>query len=172
MAGKESAPRNGGALQRREAGTNPFLALQQAMNRDFDSLVKRFFGNEAWPDFPMLTDWPKWEPIGPRVNVSEKDGVIHVEAEIPGMESKDLEVSMTDNVLTLKGEHKEEKEEKGKDVHRKEFSYGSFQRSIPLPARVQAEKAESVFEKGILKLTLPVVQEERERIKKIPIKVG
>jgi len=172
MAGKEPAPRNGGALQRREAGTNPFLAMQQAMNRDFDTLVKRFFGDEAWPQYPKISDWPTWEAIGPRVNVSQQNGMILVEAEIPGMESKELEVSVTDNVLTLKGEHKEEKEEKDKDVHRQEFSYGSFQRSVSLPARVQADKAQSSFDKGILKLTLPVVQEERDRIKKIPIKVG
>jgi HSP20 family protein len=106
------------------------------------------------------------------VNVSEKDGVIQVEAAIPGMDDKELDVSIRDDVLILKGEHKEEKEEKGKEIHRKEFTYGSFERTIALPARVQADKAEAKFEHGVLTLKLPVVQEDRARVKKIPIKAG
>jgi len=152
----------------------PFRALQQQINRDFDEMFKNPFGSGGWLDWPKWpsVDWPKWEEIAPRVNVSEKDGVIQVEAAIPGMDSKNLEVSLQDDVLTLKGEYKEEKEEKGKEVHRKEFSTGSFERTISLPARVQADKAEAKFEKGILRLTLPVVAEDRERVKKIPIKVA
>ncbi|MFI5400843.1 MAG: Hsp20/alpha crystallin family protein [SAR324 cluster bacterium] len=150
----------------------PFRALQQQINRDFDEMFKSPFGSGGWLDWakwPSM-EWPKWEEIAPRVNVSEKDGVILIEAAIPGMDSKNLEVSLQDDVLTLKGEYKEEKEEKGNTIHRKEFSSGSFERAITLPARVQADKAEAKFEKGMLKLTLPVVAEDRERVKKIPIK--
>jgi len=153
---------------------SPFRALQQQINRNFDAMFKNPFREGDWLDWPKWPsiDWPKWEEIAPRVNVSEKDGVIQIEAAIPGMDSKNLEVSVRDDVLTLKGEYKEEREEKGKEVYRKEFSTGSFERTIALPARVQADKAEAKFEKGILKLTLPVVQEDRERVKKIPIKAG
>lgn len=172
MTGKEPVVRNQGTAQRSESGYNPLVALQTAMHHDFDALVKRFFRDEAWPAFPKLDGWPVPSDIGPKVNVSEKDGVIEVEAQVPGMESKDLDISIMDNVLSLKGEHKEEKEEKGKEFHRKEFSYGRFERSVPLPARVQADKAVASFEKGVLKLTLPVVQEELQRVKKIPIRVG
>jgi len=150
---------------------SPFRALQQQINRNFDAMFRNPFREDwlDWPKWPSI-DWPKWEEIAPRVNVSERDGVIEIDAAIPGMDSKNLEVSVRDDVLTLKGEYKEEKEEKGKEFHRKEFSTRSFERTIGLPARVQADKAEAKFENGILKLTLPIVQEDRERVKKIPIK--
>jgi HSP20 family protein len=151
---------------------SPYRTLQQQINRDFDAMFKNFFHDDTWPDWsawPAMTT-PKWEEIGPRINISEKDGVIQVEAAIPGMDNKDLDISVRDDVLTLKGEHKEEKEEKGKEFHRKEFNYGSFERTVALPARVLADKAEAKFEKGILRLTLPIVQEDRARVKKIAIK--
>jgi len=166
MASKEPTIRTENTPVPREAAYSPFYALRRRINRDFDSLFNRFFP-EDWPAWP---NWAGESEIGPRVNVAEKDGVIHVEAEVPGLESKDLDVSVTDNILTLKGEHREEKEDKGKETIRKEFSYNSFQRSIALPARVQADKAEASFDKGILRLKLPVAQEDRERVKKIPIK--
>jgi HSP20 family protein len=165
MTGKEPASRTEATPVPRETAYSPFYALQRRINRDFDALFNRFFSDE-WPA------WPSESEIGPRINVSEKDGVIQVEAEVPGLESKDLEVSVNENILTLKGEHREEKEEKGKEMIRKEFSCKSFQRSIALPARVQAEKAEASFDKGILKLKLPMAQEDRERVKKIPIKAA
>ena len=175
MTGKEMGARNEGSLVPREVARTPFEALRRSINRDFDSMFKRFFSDDVWPAWPA---WPaKGESAGskefwPLVNVTEKDGVIQVEAEVPGMDSKELDVSVVENMLTLKGEHKEEKEEKGKETYRREFSYGSFERNIPLPARVQADKAEATFEKGILRLKLPVLQEDRERVKKIPIKVA
>ena len=168
MAGKEPVVRTENTPVPRDTAFPPFYALRRRINRDFDALFNRFFSDE-WPAWPAWSSEPE---IGPRVNVSEKDGVILVEAEVPGLESKDLDVSVTDNVLTLKGEHREEKEEKDKEMIRREFSRSSFQRSIALPARVQADKAEASFDKGILKLKLPVVQEDRERVKKIPIKAS
>ena len=84
---------------------SPFRTLQQQINRDFDSMFKNIFSGDTWPDWPRwpAIAWPKWEEIGPRINITEKDGVIQVEAAIPGMDNKDLDISVRDDVLTLKG---------------------------------------------------------------------
>jgi HSP20 family protein len=89
-----------------------------------------------------------------------------VSAELPGMDDEDIEVSLSRDVLTISGEKKQEKEEKGRDYYRAERSYGSFRRSIPLPAEVNADKVDAVFSKGVLTITLPKTAkaEGRKRI--------
>ena len=107
----------------------------------------------------------------PRVDVSETDMEVKVSAELPGMDEKDISVELQDDVLTLRGEKKSEQEEKGKNWFRREQSWGSFQRSIELPAGVDAGKAKAQFKKGVLVFTAPKRPEEQAQRKTVPIQV-
>jgi HSP20 family protein len=141
-----------------------FLTIQDEMNRLFDD----FFGRSAGSIGPATrTEWE--EAWSPSVDVSEtKDNVI-VNAEIPGMSKEDVKVTVQDNILTLSGEKKQEKEEKNGSYHRIERSYGSFRRSFTLPTFVQADKVKAAYKDGILKITLPKTEEVKS--KEIPISI-
>ena len=118
--------------------------LKQEMDRVFD----RFF-ESRWEELPALGDWV------PKVDVSETKDAVVVKAEVPGMEAKDLQASLQENVLTITGEKKQEKEDKDERYHRVERSYGSFTRSMRLPAGVDAGKVNAAFKNGVLTVTLP-----------------
>ena len=108
----------------------------------------------------------------PRVDISESDKEFQVTAELPGMDEKNLDISLANSVLTLKGEKKEEKEDKRKDYYRMERSYGMFSRTIPLPEGVDLEKVEASFREGVLTVTLPKMVEAQKERKRIPIKAA
>lgn len=134
------------------------VSIQDEMNRLFDD----FFGRPLTR--PECED--AWSPS---VDVSEtKDNVI-INAEIPGMSKEDVKVSVQDNVLTLSGERKQEKEEKNANYHRIERNYGSFRRSFTLPTPVQPDKVKATYKDGILRITLPKTEEVKP--KEIPISV-
>jgi len=107
-------------------------------------------------------------PWGPAVDVRETENEVIVEMEIPGLGPEDLNVSVTDGTLTIKGEKKLEREEKRGDFRLAERSYGSFSRTVALPKQVKADKAEAVQRQGVLKITLP--KTEKSRAKKIDVK--
>jgi HSP20 family protein len=102
--------------------------------------------------------------------VSETDKEIKVSAELPGMDEKDIDVSLTRDSLTIKGEKKQETEDKGEDYYRMERSYGSFTRSIPLPIEVDTDKVQATFKKGVLEITLPKTARAIQETRKIPVK--
>jgi HSP20 family protein len=135
------------------------------MNRLFDDF---FGGFSLSPWAPLERGVP--QVFTPRVDVSETDTEIKVSAELPGMEEKDIDVSLTRDTLTIKGEKKEESEEKGKDYYRMERSYGSFTRSIPLPVEVNTDKVEATFKKGVLDITLPKTAKAIGETKKVAVK--
>ncbi|HYF48185.1 MAG TPA: Hsp20/alpha crystallin family protein [Planctomycetota bacterium] len=141
---------------------DPFTSLQREMNRLFEEFHRGFdlapFGED------LASGWM------PRVNVSESDKEICVTAELPGMDEKDIDVQLSGDTLTIKGEKKEEKEEKDRNWHRVERSYGSFHREIVLPAEVEAEKTEAKFSKGVLTVTIPKSKQAQKEQKKIEIK--
>lgn len=95
------------------------------------------------------------------------DNVV-IKASLPGLKPEDVEISLIGDILTIKGEHKEEKEVKEKDYFHKERRYGSFSRSLQIPASVKSDKAEALFEDGVLTLTLP--KAEKEKPKQIKVK--
>lgn len=140
----------------REA-THPMLGLQQSVNRLFDE----FF--DGFGLTPFVGDFV------PQVDMVENDREFKVSVELPGLEEKDVNVTLAHNLLTISGEKKEEKEDKGKNYYRMERSYGSFRRSIPLPDEVEADKAEATFKKGVLTVNLPKTAEAQNR-KRISIK--
>lgn len=140
---------------------NPMAGFQKEMNQLF---------NNFFTESPFAA--MKWneETFNPKVNVAETDTNVQITAELPGMEEKDIDVSLAENTLTIKGEKKKESEEKNKNFHRVERSYGYFQRSLPLPAEVEVDKVAANFKNGILNITLPKSQASKAKSKKIEIK--
>ncbi len=111
-----------------------------------------------WEDFFRRTFPVRWEEgdvLRPAVEVSETDKEVIVKAEVPGLDKKDLSLSITDDVLVIKGETREEKEEKKKNYYRREIRYGAIYREVPLPAEVEADKAKARLRKGILEVRIP-----------------
>ena len=110
----------------------------------------------------------------PSVDVSETDKEVEVKADLPGMDEKDVEVSLANGVLTIKGERKAEKEDKDekKNFHRVERSYGLYRRSIALPCEIDEDKVKANFTKGVLTVTMPKTAEAKSKVRKIAIKGG
>jgi len=121
------------------------------------------FWREPMLGFPSLFQDASY----PAVDVSEKDGVVTVKAELPGLDPGDVEISIEDEGLVLRGEKKFEDAEKKEDYHRIERSYGAFARIIPLPGKVKEDEVKARFEKGILTITLP--RDEKAASHSIPI---
>lgn len=138
----------------------------EEMDRFFDSLFPR-----GWMR-PLRWDWPAWPSMPfegkmPRVDVIERDDEVVVRAELPGVDKKDLDVSMTDQTVTIKGStSQEEKEEKG-EYYRCEISRGSFSRTVTLPAEVDGAKAKARFKDGVLELVAPKVEKAKRRSIKV-----
>lgn len=140
---------------------NPFALLRQEMNTLFDNFSR---------GFEMEPFTGRFGAFSPSVDVRENDKEIKVSAELPGMDDKDIDVSLTKDALTIKGEKKEEKEDKGKDYYRIERSYGSFSRTIPLPTEIDIDKVKAEFKKGVLTVILPKSAQAIKEMKKIPVK--
>ena len=103
----------------------------------------------------------------PALDISESEELVTVKAEMPGMEPGDIDAYIEGDSLVLSGEKKRESEEKGENFHRVERSYGSFQRVVPLPCKVRADKVSAKYDKGVLKITVP--KNERYKCRKIEI---
>ena len=130
-------------------------------------MFENFFrGTDLWP-----FSTAELEPVAfyPGVDVLETETEFRVKAELPGMDEKDVHVSMAQNTLTIKGEKKEETENKGKNYHQMERHWGAFYRAIPLPVGIDATKADASFKKGVLTVTLPKTEEAKKEAKDIPI---
>jgi len=108
----------------------------------------------------------------PSVDVKESDKEFIIRAELPGVEEKDIDVTVTNDAVTIKGEKKEEKEDKGKNYYYMERSYGSFNRVIPLSAETEAGKAEASFKNGVLNITVPKSANSKTKGTKVPIKAS
>ena len=132
---------------------DPFLTLQHDMNRMFDDFFNRSFGLH-----PIGFD-QGWEQFQPRIDVIDDEKKIKVTAELPGLEEKEIKLTLTQNTLQISGEKKVESEDKGQNYYRMERSYGTFRRSISLPCEVDADNIKATFKKGILIVVLPKIIE-------------
>lgn len=125
---------------------------------------------KMWYGFPFhgLTEDidATWSP---RLDVSENDKEIEITADLPGLEKQDIDVSIEDDLLTIKGERKQEKEEKGKQYHSIERRFGAFYRSLRLPAEVKTDKINASFKDGVLKVKIPKVKSSKKKVKQIEV---
>ena len=119
-----------------------------SMKQEMDRLVDRVF-EAKWNELPALGEW------APSMDISETKDSLVAKIEAPGMDEKDIQVALQENLLTIKGEKKHEKEEKDEHFHRVERSYGAFTRSVRLPVAVDASKVTATFKNGLLTVTLP-----------------
>lgn len=130
---------------------------------DLDSIFEDFFRR------PILLD-PLSRDIVPRIDLYEKDNKVIVKAELPGVEPEKVDLSVDGNLLTIRGEKKQENEVKEKDYYRLERSYGSFERAVELPAAVNADETKATYRKGVLEIELPKVEEEKKKKIRINVK--
>ena len=138
--------------------TRNFLPLVPDMD-----MFDRFFNDLALPDF-----FGEERVVVPAFDISETEKEYVVSGEIPGMDAKDIDITLLDGCLIVKGEKKQEREEKEENYHRVERHYGSFERSFRIPERVKTDKLDATYKDGILKLTLP--KAEVIEAKKIEVK--
>jgi len=135
------------------------LGMQREINRMFDSF---FRGSLA--DADELTAW------SPSVDVAERENECVVKVELPGVQRDDVKITLQDNMLTIRGEKKQEKESKDASYHRVERTYGSFQRTFTLPTAVKADKVDANYKDGILTITLPKAEEAKARQIEVRVK--
>ena len=139
---------------------SPFEVLHREINELFDGYNRGFGG------------------LGRRLSgsagfeLSETDEEIRVKVELPGMDEKDIAVELEEGMLVIRGERKEEKETRKRNYHVAEMSYGSYHRTIPLPAGIDCEKAQAKFKHGVLTLALPKTDEVRADRRRIPVSAG
>lgn len=138
---------------------NPFISLQREIDRLFTDFTSNFpaFGNGR-------------ADLLPSMDVTETDKDIEITAELPGLEEKDVQINISDNLLTIRGEKKAEKEEKDKNYRLVERSYGSFERTLQLPAGINADAIKASIAKGVLKVTVP--KPAAAQAKKIEVKAA
>ena len=155
MALIDIIPWRGSQLARRD---DPFNYLRSQINRVFDDA----FDGGRWP----VGDG---SVFAPQLDVTDSDKEVRICAELPGIEAKDLDVNVTDNTLTISGEKRSERSSEEKGRHWTERSYGSFERTIPLPAEVDGDNAKTEFKNGVLRITLPKRPGGKTRAKKIRV---
>ena len=143
--------------RRRLQPWRPFSVLD-----DWEQRLEHLFGPSHTPFFGGQGPWQEAEWT-PTVEVFDKDDQLVVNAELPGMKEEDIDVSVENSTLTIKGERKAENEVKEADYYRCERYYGSFYRSIPLPSRVDSDSIEASYENGVLSITLPKTGEDKPK---------
>ena len=131
------------------------------MEHYFDKFFRHPFSMMT-PSF-AFRDFPKLGELSPTVDIFEEGNDLVVKAELPGIKKEDLNVTLTENRITISGEKKQEKKVEKKDYHRIESSYGSFTRSFRLPENVNGDKAKSSFKDGMLDIRIPKTEEAKQK---------
>ena len=147
----------------------PFSEITR-WEREMDRMFEGFLGRR------LRSFWPErwWPATGveittPAVDLYEEKDDIVVKAELPGMEKDNIEVNLSDNRLTIKGEKKKEEEVQKEGYYRSERSYGSFVRTLELPSEVQTEKVKAAFKNGVLEIRLPKTEEAKKKETKVKV---
>jgi HSP20 family protein len=148
-----------------EPGWEPFLSLRREIDKLFDDMTwrpSRLFEMRPWTRVPTL----------PAADIVEKDGDFVMTLDVPGMDEKDIEVKLSDNAVTIRGEKTEEKQEEKEDYRLSERRHGSFVRTFSLPDSVDADKISAAYDKGVLKLVLPKTDSAKKKQRTIEVKAA
>jgi HSP20 family protein len=166
-------PEAGRPVARRESW--PFARLQSEIDRLFEDFAAGSwhspFRRAVFDAEPFWRGEVSWGKV-PAVDIAETTKGYEITADLPGMDEKNIEVKYADGTLTIKGEKKDEKEEKKENYYLSERNYGSFQRSFRVPEGVDPDKVEAAFKNGVLTVTLPKTPEAQKKEKRIEIKQG
>lgn len=181
-AAKKSAPKETTTVSKTEpAAPSPYDPWRSMadLREEVDHLFERFVNGLPTLKFGRgVLEWPTSHhlfqagAISPRIDIGETDGQYEVTAELPGMDQKDVELEIRDNVLTMKGEKSEERDEKKKDYRVTERRFGRFERTFPLPEEVDESKISAEFKKGVLTVTLPKSAKAQKSARKIDVKAA
>jgi HSP20 family protein len=158
---------------------SPVPDVWRTVRGDMDRLFDRFIGRSGLPSLRRMFDLEPWwrdeSSFGinaPAVDVTEDDNAYKIAAELPGMSEKDIDISVTGDVIVLKGDKRQEREEKEENRYVSERSYGAFQRTFALPDGVDRDKIGAEFARGVLTVTLPKTVDAQKRQKRIEVKVA
>ena len=153
----------------------PFESFRREVDRLFDDfsggMWRSPFGRSFFDIEPFRRTEAAFGSV-PAVDVTQTDKGYEITAELPGMEDKDVEVKLANGVLTIRGEKRDEKEEKNKDYYLRERSFGSFERSFQVPENIDTDKISAGFKKGVLTIMLPKSAEAQRAEKKIEVKAS
>ena len=146
--------------------TDPFLRMRREMNRLFDDVFSGFGGFGLPGAFgPALQQMP----AAPKIDVSETENEIQIKAEMPGIDQKDVEVLLEDDRLIIRGEKKEEREDKDRNYHVRERVQGVFSRTLPLPFAPDPNQVKAEFKDGVMTITIPKPQEVKQKQHRIDV---
>jgi len=149
---------------------NPWAMIQR-LSEEMDRMFENF-GMGRWPLSTRLgrgSETGRAAMWSPQLEVYERDNQLMVCADLPGMKKEDIQIELTDDMLTIQGERRQEFEDTQEGYRRSERSYGSFYRSIPLPEGVDGEKAQASFEDGVLKITMPLPAQQKPHGRRIEV---
>lgn len=147
----------------RDGALSPFERMHEEMDRLFDDFLPQISERrDSGARFGALAS----------VDLSETDDALELCVDLPGMEEKDIDVTLRDGALTIRGEREDESEEKRKNYYRSERAYGAFSRTVSLPCEVDEEAIDAKFKKGVLTVHLPKTQKAKEHERKIAIKAA
>jgi HSP20 family protein len=141
---------------------DPFLIMQRRMNRLFNEFMNETLDHQPFGDF--------YEAFIPRVDIIEDENEVRVKADLPGMEEKDIDISLNRDVLTIRGEKRSNREEESWQFHRVERSFGTFERQIPLGVEIDTDKVSAEYKQGVLIVILPKLAESAVKTRKIEVK--
>jgi HSP20 family protein len=147
----------------------PFDDLRHEVDRLFEDFGR---GNWMRPFESMRPLFRTVDWAAPAVDIAEKDKAFEITAELPGLDAKDVDITLRNGNIVIKGEKHEDKEEKSKDYYLQERRFGSFERSFSLPDGVDAGKIEASFKNGVLTVSLPKTAEAQKPVKKVEIKAA
>jgi HSP20 family protein len=165
MADRELGPWSGGRGLSPFNLRDPFAPFRREMDRLFDDFFTPAEGRSFAPAIGAQALWP-------RIDLEETDQAYIVTAEVPGLDEKNIELSLRDNILTISGEKREERSDKQRGAAYAERFYGQFKRTIPFDVELDADKVDAKFKNGVLAVTLPKSQKSEAKARRIEVKPG
>jgi HSP20 family protein len=172
---KSQAPAGAQTSGGRSVQPSPFGLLRREIDRLFDDFGLPDFSFPMIARFPVLDPTRQWAGVlgtTPAMDLLERDTEYEIQAELPGLDPSDVEIRLSEGMLTIRGEKTTEYSEEDVDFHRRERSYGAFQRMLRLPRGVNADDISAKFENGVLTVHLPKTAEARESERKIEVTAG